>query len=171
MTDSPAPPEPALALASAATLTRRAFLRAGAALLVTAAAGYGYYRWTLIPPDHDAARMTPDRALEAMAQGRMTLIDIRRPDEWQRTGLAPGAEPLDMRRDDFLTQVDRLTGGDRTVPLGLICARGVRSAQMTLHLTRAGYTNLVDIPEGMEGSAAGPGWVNRDLPVVAWSGR
>ena len=33
--------------------------------------------------------------------GEIYPIDIRRPDEWERTGIAVSAIPLDMRRDDF----------------------------------------------------------------------
>jgi len=33
-------------------------------------------------------------------------------------------------------------------------------------LEKAGFTRIVDIPEGMLGSSAGPGWLARDLPVV-----
>ncbi|MEO0931960.1 MAG: rhodanese-like domain-containing protein, partial [Pseudomonadota bacterium] len=50
-----------------------------------------------------------------------------------------------------------------------ICARGVRSARMTNRLTQAGLTQIIDIPEGMLGSFAGPGWVKRDLPIRVWS--
>ena len=150
--------------------TRRTFLRAGLALAVTGAAAYGVHRWRLIPPDHDARRIDPATAQAEAAAGDLLLIDIRRPDEWASTGLGPDATPIDMRRDDFLAAVDTVTGGDRSAPVALICARGVRSAQMTLRLQEAGYTNITDIPEGMLGSAAGPGWLQRGLAVTPWTG-
>jgi hypothetical protein len=33
-------------------------------------------------------------------------------------------------------------------------------------LENAGFTNIIDVPEGMMGSRAGPGWLKRGLPVV-----
>jgi len=98
--------------------------------------------------------------------GEIYLIDIRRPDEWKKTGSGEGATRLDMRRDDFVDALMALTNGDRSQPVALICARGVRSARMTNRLTAAGFTNIIDVPEGMLGSAAGPGWLKSDLPLV-----
>ena len=100
--------------------------------------------------------------------GALFLIDIRRPDEWQRTGIAEGAHPIDMRRSDFTDALLALTGGLRA-PVALICARGVRSRALTQRLAKAGFTRIIDVPEGMLGSGAGPGWLNSGLPVEPWS--
>lgn len=70
-----------------------------------------------------------------------------------------------MRRKDFIAALDQVTGGDKSVPVALICARGVRSARLSNRLTEAGYTNIIDVPEGMLGSPAGPGWLQSGLPV------
>lgn len=94
------------------------------------------------------------------------MIDIRRPDEWDKTGVAEGARPLDMRRNDFVAELTKMTGGRLDTPVALICARGVRSDRMSARLAEAGFTRIIDVPEGMLGSAAGPGWLGRDLPVV-----
>ena len=99
-------------------------------------------------------------------EGDIHLIDIRRPDEWEKTGSGEGATRLDMRRDDFVDELIALTGGDRSAPVALICARGVRSARMTNRLVAAGFTNIIDVPEGMLGSKAGPGWLKSNLPLV-----
>lgn len=100
--------------------------------------------------------------------GDIILVDIRRPDEWRLTGLGEGAVPLDMRRRDFAEVLGNLTGPDRTRPVALICAAGVRSARTARRLEKAGFTNVLNVPEGMTGSAAGPGWLRRGLPRVAW---
>ena len=71
-----------------------------------------------------------------------------------------------MRRKDFVEALDTLVAGDRTAPVALICARGVRSNAMSRRLRNAGYTNIIDVPEGMLGSRAGPGWIKRKLPVI-----
>ena len=99
-------------------------------------------------------------------QGDIHLIDISRPDECKKSGSGEGATRLDMRRDDFVDELIALTGGDRSAPVALICARGVRSARMTNRLTAAGFTNIIDVPEGMLGSKAGPGWLKSNLPLV-----
>ncbi len=110
--------------------------------------------------------IAPQTAHEYATAGKITLIDIRRPDEWARTGSGQGANRLDMRRGDFIEELDKIVGGDRSKPVALICARGVRSNRMSERLKIAGFTNIIDVPEGMLGSNAGPGWLKRGLPVV-----
>ncbi|MEP5551427.1 MAG: rhodanese-like domain-containing protein [Paracoccaceae bacterium] len=109
--------------------------------------------------------LTPPDA-HALAQSKqITLVDIRRPDEWAKTGSGQGANRLDMRRKDFVPELVKLVKGDTTAPVALICARGHRSARMTRALKKAGFTNIIDVPEGMLGSRAGPGWIKRKLPL------
>ena len=100
----------------------------------------------------------------------LLLVDIRRPDEWEATGIGAGATPIDMRRDDFIAALDQLTSGDRSTPVALICARGVRSKHLGKALKDAGYLRVIDVPEGMLGSFAGPGWLKTGLPVTAYGG-
>jgi rhodanese-related sulfurtransferase len=109
--------------------------------------------------------LTATEAFAKAATGKITLIDIRTPEEWAETGSGVGAQRLDMRRDDFVSALDKLLGGDRTKPVALICARGVRSSRLSRTLREGGYTNIIDVPEGMLGSYAGPGWLERGLPV------
>jgi rhodanese-related sulfurtransferase len=70
-----------------------------------------------------------------------------------------------MRSKDFIKDVSALLDGDRSRPVALMCARGVRSKRMTAALTEAGFTTVIDVPEGMLGSGAGPGWLKRGLPL------
>lgn len=105
-------------------------------------------------------------AHEQAVAGEITLIDIRRPDEWEKTGSGEGAVRLDMRRDDFVDALDAVIQGDRGKPVALICARGVRSARLNNLLVEAGFTNIIDVPEGMLGNKHGPGWIERGLPLV-----
>ena len=99
----------------------------------------------------------------------MTLVDIRRPDEWALTGVGEGAVPITMLDRDFIEQVSAQVGGDHSKPVALICARGVRSRKMSVRLQQAGFTNIIDVPEGMLGSGPGAGWIKRGLPVVAYN--
>jgi rhodanese-related sulfurtransferase len=102
--------------------------------------------------------------------GEITLVDIRTPREWRQTGVPVGAAPIDMRRKDFVQALEQMLGGARDAPVALICARGVRSARMTRALVAAGFTNVLDVPQGMLGSASGPGWLAGNLPVARWQG-
>ena len=151
-----------------ARMTRRGFGLIGAAALVGGTVFAA--RWFNVTADASAegTLTTPDAHAAAVA-GTVVLVDIRRPDEWTRTGLGEGAVPIDMRRDDFVDALLAHTGGQSNVPVALICARGVRSRKMTQRLTAAGFTMIIDVPEGMLGSGAGPGWLKRGLPTVAWS--
>jgi len=114
----------------------------------------------------DGTLSTP-QAHEAAVSGAIFLVDIRRPDEWARTGVGAGAVPINMLAQDFIEQVSAQVGGNRSLPVALICARGVRSRKMSNRLKQAGFTNIIDVPEGMLGSGAGPGWIKRGLPTVA----
>ena len=111
-------------------------------------------------------------APEAYAQaqsGTLTLIDIRRPDEWRQTGVAKDALRINMAHPQgvsgFVQQVAAELGGDKNAPIGLICRTGNRTTQMQRVLREAGFTQVYNIKEGMAGSSAGAGWIARGLPV------
>ena len=112
----------------------------------------------------------PDAYAQAQA-GTLTLIDIRRPDEWKQTGVAKDALQINMAHPQgeagFVAQVTTELGGDRNAPIGLICRTGNRTTQMQRLLTEAGFTQVYNVKEGMAGSAAGPGWIARGLPLQA----
>ncbi|WP_298854502.1 rhodanese-like domain-containing protein [uncultured Ruegeria sp.] len=142
--------------------TRRWVLIGGCSAI---AAGLAIREYRLIPEDHSGSRISVAVAHEQAVDGRVFLVDIRTPREWRASGVGEGAVPLDMRREDFVAALTDLTGGNQAAPVALICARGVRSARLSNRLIEAGFTNIIDVPEGMLGSAAGPGWVRAGLPV------
>jgi len=117
-----------------------------------------------VPPQ--GGTMSAPDAHALARSGDITLIDIRRPDEWAQTGSGEGAHRLDMRRQDFVPELLKILSGDTDTPIAIICARGVRSKWLTAALINAGLTHVIDVPEGMVGSNAGPGWVARGLPLV-----
>ncbi|MFN3643676.1 MAG: rhodanese-like domain-containing protein [Gemmobacter sp.] len=145
-------------------LSRRAVL--GGTLAAGLAVPAGIALWNRYGPLPDAARLDAPAAHRMALAGTVMLIDIRRPDEWAATGTGEGAHRLDMRRGDFTEALAALMRGDRTAPLALICARGVRSARLAARLEAAGLRAVADVAEGMLGSGAGPGWIARGLPVV-----
>jgi rhodanese-related sulfurtransferase len=139
----------------------RRFLILGSMALI--GAGFAY---PLVYPAYGGTSLDAETAFQKVKAGEIILIDIRRPDEWAATGTAEGAYPLDLRREDFVAALTKLTGGDHTRPIALICARGVRSARMANLLSENGFTAIINIPEGMLGSADGPGWIARGLPLA-----
>ncbi|MEM7440321.1 MAG: rhodanese-like domain-containing protein [Pseudomonadota bacterium] len=143
-------------------ISRRHAILGGGAFGLVAVGGLVALRTPLRA--QDVRLLTPPEALAEVRAGKLLLVDVRRPDEWSRTGIAEGAVPIDLRRDDFIEAV-RAARANPQQPIAVICARGVRSARMTRALTEAGITPLVDVPEGMLGSRAGPGWLERGLPV------
>ncbi|MEL0436457.1 rhodanese-like domain-containing protein [Phycobacter sp. K97] len=131
----------------------------------------GGLAWHLRPaPDHDRPRLTVSDAFARAAANEITLVDIRTPREWRSTGVPVGSVQLDMRRKDFAEALAQAVNGNRAAPIALICARGVRSARMVHALSEAGFSQVLDVPEGMLGSHAGPGWIAGNLPVARWQG-
>lgn len=137
------------------TITRRHFATGIAAFVVAASA----------LPSQAARVLTASQAFAQAASGKILFIDIRTPEEWEQTGSGAGAKRLDMRREDFVSELDKLLQGDKSKPVAFICARGVRSSRLSQALRESGYTAVIDVPEGMLGSYAGPGWLERGLPV------
>lgn len=113
----------------------------------------------------EGQRITPIEAHARARAGEITLVDIRSPREWAATGVGEGAWAIDLRDDDFVAKLESLVDHDRAAPVALICASGVRSNRTSQRLLDAGFTNIIDVPEGMLGSTAGPGWLARDLPT------
>ena len=111
----------------------------------------------------------PQAFAESQA-GKLTIIDVRRPSEWQETGLPEGAKGVSLHnflglvRGDFEADVLAAVGGDRNRPIALICAGGVRSAKAARLLREDGFSQILDIGEGMLGNGRLPGWYARNLP-------
>lgn len=143
-------------------LSRRRMLIGLAVIAVPVAAlgGRQYFR-----PKFDGDSLSPAEAHAMAVAGDIFLVDIRRPDEWEATGSGEGASRIDLRDADFTDQLLALAG-DKDAPIALICAAGVRSARLSNRLEAAGFTNIIDVPEGMTGGIYGPGWINTGLPVV-----
>lgn len=120
-----------------------------------------------------AQEIAAPEAFEAARAGKLTLIDIRTPPEWKQTGVAPGAALINMLHPQgapgFLAEVLQKVGGDRTARIALICRTGNRTSQVQKFLQAQGFTNVLNVSEGMAGSRAGPGWLARRLPVDSCS--
>lgn len=122
-----------------------------------------------LPGIAHAQEISAPEALEAARAGKLTLIDIRTPQEWKQTGVAQGATLINMIQPQgatgFLNEVLAKVGADKTAPIALICRTGNRTTQVHKFLKAQGFTQVYNVKEGMAGSSAGPGWLARKLPV------
>ena len=150
-----------------AKFTRRGFLTGAGVVVLGGAAIFGASWFNIGAQAGLDGTLTTPQAHEVAVSGAIILVDIRRPDEWARTGVGEGAVPINMLDRDFIDQVSAQVDGDHSRAVALICARGVRSRKMAARLQQAGFTNIIDVPEGMLGSGAGAGWIKRGLPTVA----
>lgn len=117
--------------------------------------------------------LSPEEALSKAQAGEITLIDIRTPGEWRQTGVAAVAKRVDMADPKgpqaFLSKLLEEMGGDKSAPIALICRTGNRSGYLQEQLQSIGFTEVYNVPEGMAGSKAGPGWIRRGLPMESCS--
>lgn len=146
--------------------SRRTILALGGSAALLGGAGLFAANWYNLGAGIEGRALSVQDAHAAALAGRVLLVDIRRPDEWAQTGIGEGAVPLDMRAPDFTEALLALTEGRADAPVALICARGVRTRRLATRLAEAGFTQIIDVPEGMLGSGAGPGWLRAGLPVV-----
>jgi rhodanese-related sulfurtransferase len=124
-----------------------------------------------VPVTTHAEVLMPDEARLMAERGELTIIDVRLPVEWERTGIPQGAMTISLQdqtlqpRADFVTDVLEALGNDPTTPIALICASGHRSAFAQQLLVGSGFTAVHDISEGVVGGEYGPGWLARALPT------
>lgn len=116
----------------------------------------------------EPAQMSAPEALEAASKGEAVLVDIRSREEWLETGLAEPALPISMHEGGFVQKLLEAMGGDPLRPVAIICATGGRTRYLQNVLASNGFSNIIDVSEGMMGSPAGPGWLKRGLPVKRW---
>lgn len=115
-----------------------------------------------------AGTLDAPQAQTLEARHEIVLVDIRTPMEWSDTGIPTGAATISWGRPDFAERLLELAKGNRAAPLVLICRTGNRSSRALAYLAEQGFTAVSHVPEGMAGSAAGPGWLARGLPTSQW---
>ncbi len=106
------------------------------------------------------------RAWEAAKGGELILVDLRTPEEWRDTGVPEGAWPINLYDRNFGLYISKVIKGNPGKTIGLICATGRRSGKVLAALRRNGISNVIHVPEGVMGSAAGPGWKAAGLPMI-----
>lgn len=123
----------------------------------------------LAAPAYAQAILSPTVAHQQASTGDILLVDIRRISEWQETGVATSATLISMHETGFFDKLDVAVDGDHSTSIALICAVGGRSAWMQAQLLGRGYTNVVNVIEGMVGGRYGPGWISQGLPTRIYS--
>jgi rhodanese-related sulfurtransferase len=103
----------------------------------------------------DDTKVSVLRANTLSIEGKILLIDIRSEQEWQQTGVAPQAVTLSMHQlggiPAFEKSLTELLNNNKDQPIALICAGGVRSAKLQRYLHQRGFTQVLDVIEGMQG--------------------
>jgi rhodanese-related sulfurtransferase len=125
-----------------------------------------------------AAEASPETIVDASSAharasaGEIVLVDVRRPSEWKKSGVPESGHAITMHQDgaQFLAKLRRAAAGNVTRPIALICATGGRTTWLLPHLQKAGFTNVLNVAEGMFGSPHGKGWLKHGLPVRRWLG-
>jgi len=125
-----------------------------------------------------AAEASPDTIVDASTAhqraraGDIVLVDVRRPSEWQSSGVPESGHAITMHQDGaaFVEQLRRAAAGNAARPIALICATGGRTTWLLPQLKKAGFANVLNVAEGMFGSGHGQGWLKRGLPVRRWQG-
>ncbi len=102
-------------------------------------------------------------AYQAQLDGDIILIDVRRREEWARTGLPAGAARATLQDDDFIAQVERIMAADPDATIAFTCRTGKRSQTARDRLKAAGYDNVTSVTGGFLGR---DGWQRAGLPVM-----
>lgn len=108
-----------------------------------------------------------DEARTMMGAGDLVLLDIRRPEEWEQTGVAEGAWPVSMHEADFGDRLVAILQQYRPDQIAFICRTGNRSNFLRSQIESQGVPGIRDVSEGMMGNGRAPGWIARDLPIVS----
>lgn len=116
----------------------------------------------------DVTQIGNDTLEELRAEG-VAIIDIRRADEWQKTGLIEGSHGItffdakgNYDVNQWLDKVSGIVQPDQ--PIVLICAHGVRSSKVAQFLDkRLGFTEVSNVRKGISA------WIDDKRPVVGWA--
>lgn len=113
--------------------------------------------------------------LKSKLSAGTTLIDIRRPDEWQQTGVVPGSHLLTFfdrngnPNPQFGAELQKLIAGPNDEVV-FICQTGQRSKLLSEYLSgQAGFTNVANVQGGIAD------WIRQghevekaELPAGCW---
>jgi len=104
--------------------------------------------------------VSPRQAFEGMQNGKLTLVDVRQPEEWASDGSPEGANLVALQGQDFVDQVTDLVTNQKETPIAVCCRSGLRGENAGKLLQASGFTNVVNVEGGMLR------WVAEKLPVA-----
>ena len=106
-----------------------------------------------------------NKQLKTMLDQGVAIYDIRRPEEWKKTGVIEGSNTLTFvdkngrLKPEFLPAFSNRISKDQ--PVILICRTGNRTRALARHLTREmGYTNVYNVKYGISS------WIRTGNPVT-----
>ncbi|MCS6974544.1 MAG: rhodanese-like domain-containing protein [Cyclobacteriaceae bacterium] len=73
------------------------------------------------------------------------ILDVRTPEEYS-DGHIPGSVMIDYYKSDFRQQINKL---DKTKPVFVYCASGVRSSSAAKILVQSGFTQVFNLQGGI----------------------
>ena len=106
--------------------------------------------------------------LEKLLEDDVVLIDIRRKDEWKRTGIIRGSNAItffDSRGNinpNFVPELSALANTDK--PIILICQTGGRTKAASAALVQQlGYKHVMNVTHGISG------WIRENREVIKYN--
>jgi len=144
---------------------RRTFL-AATGLTATGLAVSGLAPGLSSPAFAGSGVISAQEAYDRLTAGKLILIDIRTPEEWVETGVAPGAWLLDMRAREFGSWIAATVEFNPGHEVAMICRTGNRTGRVMQWLRGNDFDGVMDVSEGMIGGRHGRGWIPSGLPVV-----
>ncbi len=106
--------------------------------------------------DASVDRLSATAFAEAIAKPGVTIVDVRTPDEFA-SGHIANAINIDVESADF---AQRIAGLDAKASYAVYCRSGNRSRTAVSQMTDAGFTNVVELADGISG------WSGAGQPVV-----
>lgn len=105
--------------------------------------------------------------LQSMLDQGITVIDIRREEEWRETGIIEGVTPITFFQKNgrlnpnFLDSFNAVTSPDK--PVALICRSGNRTQAASKAIAQQlGYKEVYNVTYGIKG------WLKEKRPVVSY---
>lgn len=128
-----------------------------------------FLAFVLMAPAQADITEVDNAALQALIAKGVAVVDVRRIDEWQATGVIDGAHMLTFfdkqggyDADKWLQALDKIA--PKGSPVVLICARGVRSKNIAGLLDkRLGYPDVHNHTLGMYN------WIKSGMPTVTYA--
>ena len=107
--------------------------------------------------------------LQALIEKGIPIIDVRRPDEWKRTGIVEGSHLMTFfdakgryNIEAWVTELNKIVEKDEHFVL--ICAVGGRTGSISKLLDlKLGYTGVHNVSKGINH------WIRKGEKTVSWS--